>query len=71
MAFQRPLLSWDNDSTLSQGLGEFASPDDVMGNVCESERTGCGIDPRAHRWIEQGRMRQFGRSSDGVGAGCP
>ena len=33
MAFQRPLLSWDSDSTLSKDLGRLRERDDVMGTL--------------------------------------
>ena len=33
MAFQRPLLSWDNDSTLSKDLDRLRERDDVMGTL--------------------------------------
>ena len=31
MAFQRPLLSWDNDSTLAKDVARLRQRDDVMG----------------------------------------
>ena len=33
MAFQRPLLSWDNDSTLSKDLDRLRERDDIMGTL--------------------------------------